>query len=60
MSGHEKNPKEPADEVIEHIQDIEIVGDLKREKATKKTAFTNVRRCLLTIIQREDITNRYL
>ena len=31
---------------------------MKREKATKKTAFTKVRRCLLTTIQREDIDSQ--
>ena len=31
---------------------------MKREKAAKKTAFTKVRRCLLTIIQREDVDNQ--
>ena len=55
MSGHEEeNPKEPGGEVVEQVQDIQTVGDLKREKATKKTAFTKVRRYLLTVIQRED------
>ena len=45
MSGHEEeNPKKPGGEVMEQVQDIESVGDLKREKATKKTAFTKVRR----------------
>ena len=32
----------------------QTVSDLKREKATAKTGFTKVRRCLLTVIQRED------
>ena len=31
---------------------------MKREKAAKKTAFTKVRRCLLTIIQREDVDSQ--
>ena len=55
-SGHEQeNSKELEGEVMEQVQDIETVGDLKKEKATKKTAFTKVRRYLLTIIQREDV-----
>ena len=59
MSGDEKeNPKEPGGEVMEQVQDIETVGDLKREKATKKTAFTKVRRYLLTVIQREDVNSQ--
>ena len=33
----------------------ETVGDLKREKAAQKTAFTKVRRSVLTIIQREEV-----
>ena len=37
---------------------METVGDLKREKATKKTAFTTVRRYLLTVIQREDVNSQ--
>ncbi|XP_065895432.1 uncharacterized protein [Dysidea avara] len=32
----------------------QTVSDLKREKATAKAGFTKVRRCLLTVIQRED------
>ena len=64
MSGHEdENPKEPECKVMEQVQDAETVRDLKREKTTKKTAFTKVRRCLLTIIQREDVKSqeiRYL
>ena len=61
MSGHEEeNPKEPGGEVMEQVQDIETVGDLKREKATKKTAFTKVRRYLLTVIQREDINSQVI
>ena len=32
MSGHEEeNPKEPGGEVMEQVQDIETVGDLKRK-----------------------------
>ena len=59
MSGHEEeNPKEPGGEVMEQVQDIETVGDLKREKAIKKTAFTKVRRYLLTVIQREDVNSQ--
>ena len=59
MSAHEEeNPKEPGGEVVEQVQDIETVGDLKREKATKKTAFTKVRRYLLTVIQREDVNSQ--
>ena len=56
MSGQEEdNPKETEGEVLEQAQNIETVAELKREKAAKKTAFTKVRRCLLTIIQREDV-----
>ena len=61
MSGQGKeNPKESEEskgEVQEQVQDIQLeeIADLKREKATKKTAFTKVRRCLLTIIQREEV-----
>ena len=59
MSGHEEeNPEEPGGEVVEQVQDVETVGDLKREKATKKTAFTKVRRYLLTVIQREDVNSQ--
>ena len=59
MSGHEEEKsKEPRGEVMEHVQDIESVGDLKREKATQKTAFTKIRRYLLTIIQREDVKSQ--
>ena len=53
ISGHEEeNPKEPGGEVVEQVQDIQTVGDLKREKATK------VRRYLLTVIQREDVNSQ--
>ena len=56
MSGQEEdNPKEIEGKVLEQAQNIETVAELKREKAAKKTAFTKVRRCLLTIIQREDV-----
>ena len=59
MSGHEEEKsKEPRGEVMEQVQDIETVGDLKREKATKKTAFTKIRRNLLTMIQREDVNSQ--
>ena len=50
--------KEPEDEVPRQVYDIQLeetVGDLKREKATQKTAFTKVRRSVLTIIQREEV-----
>ena len=61
MSGQEEeNPKESEGEVLEQAQNIaiETVGELKKEKAAKKTAFTKVRRCLLTIIQREDVDSQ--
>ena len=59
MSGHEEeNPKEPGGEVREQVKDTETVRDLKREKATKKTAFTKLRRYLLTIIEREDVNSQ--
>ena len=59
MSGQEEdNPKEIEGEVLEQAQNIETVAELKREKAAKKTAFTKVRRCLLTIIQREDVDSQ--
>ena len=59
MSGQEEdNPKETEGEVLEQAQNIETIGELKREKAAKKTAFTKVRRCLLTIIQREDVDSQ--
>ena len=59
MSGQEEdNPKETEGEVLEQAQNIETVAELKREKAAKKTAFTKVRRCLLTIIQREDVDSQ--
>jgi len=35
---------------------IETVGDLKRAKATAKTGFTKVRRYLLTLIQKPDVS----
>ena len=39
MSGQEEdNPKETEGEVLEQAQNIETVGELKREKAAKKTA----------------------
>ena len=45
MSGHEEeNPKEPGGEVREQVKDTETVRNLKREKATKKTAFSKMRR----------------
>ena len=50
--------KEPEDEVPRQVYDIQLeetVGDLKREKAAQKTAFTKVRRSVLTIIQREEV-----
>ena len=53
-----ENSKEPEDEVPRQVYDIQLeetVGDLKREKAAQKTAFTKVRRSVLTIIQREEI-----
>ena len=51
MSGHEEGKsKEPRGKLVEQVQDIETVGDLKIAKATKKTAFTKIRRYLLTII----------
>ena len=49
--------KKPLRSVTRQIQDIQLeetVAGLKREKATKNTAFTKVRRCLLTIIQRKE------
>lgn len=55
-----EDPKESEDsesevqEQAQHIQ-LEEIADLKREKATKKTAFTKVRRCLLTTIQRKEV-----
>ena len=59
MSGQkEDNPKEIEGEVLEQALNIETVAELKREKAAKKTAFTKVRRCLLTIIQREDVDSQ--
>ena len=59
MSGQEEdNPKEIEGEVLEQALNIETVAELKREKAAKKTAFTKVRRCLLTIIQREDVDSQ--
>ena len=36
--GEEDNPKETEGEVLEQAQNIETVGELKREKAAKKTA----------------------
>ena len=49
MSGQEEdNPKEIEGAVLEQALNIETVAELKREKAAKKTAFTKVRRCLLT------------
>ena len=59
MSGQEEdNPKEIEGEVLEQALNIETVAELKREKAAKKTVFTKVRRCLLTIIQREDVDSQ--
>ena len=46
------------DEVPRQVYDIQLeetVGDLKREKAAQKTAFTKVRRSVLIIIQREEV-----
>ena len=46
MSGQEKeNSKELEDEIIEKVQDIETIGDLKRDKAAKETYVTKARRC---------------
>ena len=46
MSGQEKeNSKEPEGEVIEKVQVIETIGDLKRDKAAKNTYVTKARRC---------------
>ena len=46
MSGQEKeNSKELEGKVIEKVQDIETIGDLKRDKAAKKTYVTKARRC---------------
>ena len=46
MSGQEKkNSKELEGEVIEKVQDIETIGDLKRDKAAKKTYVTKARSC---------------
>ena len=53
-----ENSKEPEDEVPRQVYDIQLeetVGDLKREKVAQKTAFTKVRRSVLTIIQREEV-----
>ena len=53
-----ENSKEPEDEVPRQVYDIQLeetIGDLKREKAAQKTAFTKVRRSVLTIIQREEV-----
>ena len=62
MSGQEEeNPEELEGQFPEEAPDIQLeetVGDLKREKATRKTAFTKVRRCLLSIIQREGIDSQ--
>ena len=59
MSGQEEdNPKEIEGEVLEQALNIETVAELKREKAAKKTGFTKVRRCLLIIIQREDVDSQ--
>ena len=44
-------------EVMEQVQDIATIEDLKREKATKKITFTKVSRYLLTIIQMEDLNS---
>ena len=55
MSGKEKESLEEIEEQAQDTQLEETVGDLKREKAAKKTAFTKVRRCVLTIIQREEV-----
>ena len=62
MSGkEEENPEELEGQFHEEAPDIQLeetIGDLKREKATRKTAFTKVRRCLLSIIQREGIDSQ--
>ena len=59
MSGQkEDNPKEIEGEVLEQALNIETVAELKREKAAKNSAFTKVRRCLLTIIQRKDVDSQ--
>ena len=55
--GQEKGQEEatlPVEELDRVLTLEETVGDLKKEKALLKTAFTKVRRYLLTIIQRED------
>ena len=46
MSGKEKESLEEIEEQAQDTQLEETVGDLKREKAAKKTAFTKVRRCI--------------
>ena len=53
-----EDSKKPEDEVPRQVYDIQLeetVGDLKREKAAQKTAFTKVRRSVLTIIPREEV-----
>ena len=44
----------PVEELDRVLTFEETVGDLKKEKASLKTAFTKARRYLQTLIQRED------
>ena len=49
-----ENSKEPEDEVPRQVYDIQL-EETVGEKAAQKTAFTKVRRSVLTIIQREEV-----